>query len=408
MERLIAPWRTLLRRRAFVVLLTCNLLLGLATSFVGPFMSMFGTLEVRMSPLVFSVFMTITSVSAIVIGTYLAHRSDLHYSRRTMLVLGCGAGFVGYAGYAFVRDPLTLTLIGSLVLGIASIVFSQLFAYAREELGRAGIPARELPLYMNVFRLTFALAWTIGPAVAAWVMVKYRYRGMFLVSAGTYLVLIGVVLVFVPALPPNGAVRSLGRLSLREALRRGDLLAHFAAFVLIFLAGTLSMLDLPLLVLGELGGREQQVGIVYSVAPFFELPFMYYVGFLATRGDQTRIIRAGFALAILYYLGLSLVQAPWHVYLVQILSAAVTAVVAGVAISFFQSYLPNYPGSATNIYVSAQRAGSTVAYLVFGPLAAAIGHRSIFLICAASSVAALALLFTRTRRPVATSGAVPA
>jgi SET family sugar efflux transporter-like MFS transporter len=194
-------------------------------------------------------------------------------------------------------------------------------------------------------------------------------------------------------------VKSLGRLSLREALRRGDLLAHFSAFVLIFLAGTLAMLDLPLLVLGELGGREQQVGIVYSVAPFFELPFMYYVGFLATRGDQTRIIRAGFALAILYYLGLSLVQAPWHVYLVQVVGAAVTAVVAGIAISYFQSFLPDYPGSATNIYVSAQRAGSTVAYLLFGPLAAAIGHRAIFLVCVLCSVVALALLFARSRHP---------
>src|SRR5262249_36947941 len=155
-----------------------------------------------------------------------------------------------------------------------------------------------------VFRLTFALAWTVGPAVAAWVMVKYRFRGMFSVSACTYLVLMGVVLAFIPQRAPTGAVHSLGRLSLREALRRSDLLAHFIAFVLIFIAGTLAMLDLPLLVLEELHGREQQVGIVYSVAPVFELPFMYYVGLLATRGDQVRIIRAGFALAVLYYLGL--------------------------------------------------------------------------------------------------------
>ncbi|HVU18665.1 MAG TPA: sugar efflux transporter [Candidatus Didemnitutus sp.] len=398
MERLIAPWRTLFRHRAFVVLLACNLLLGLANSFVGPFMSMFGTLEVRMSPLGFSLFMTITSVSAILAGTFLAHRSDTHYSRRAMLVLGCAAGFIGYVGYAFVRDPILLTVIGSLILAVASIVFSQLFAHAREELARAGIPVREIPLYMNVFRLTFALAWTVGPAVAAWVMVTYRYRGMFLVSACTHLVLMTVVLIFIPARPASGSVKSLGRLSLGEALRRSDLLAHFVAFVLVFVAGTMAMLDLPLLVLGELGGREQQVGIVYSVAPIFELPFMYYVGFLATRGDQTRIIRAGFALAILYYFGLSLVQAPWHVYLVQILSAAVTAVVAGVAISYFQSYMPDYPGSATNIYVSAQRAGSTAAYLAFGPLVAGIGHRAVFLVCTGCSVVALGLLFARARR----------
>lgn len=398
MERLIAPWRTLLGRRDFVVLLACNLLLGLANSFVGPFMSMFGTLEVGMSPLTFSLFMTITSVSSVVIGTWLAHRSDTHYSRRAMLTLGSAAGVVGYISYAFVRNPVALTIIGSAILGVSAIVFSQLFAHAREEMARAKIPSRETPLYMNVFRLTFALAWTVGPAVAAWVMVKFRYRGMFLVAALTHLVLLVVVQLFVPALPPTGAVKSLGRLSLREALQRGHLLVHFAAFVLIFAAGTMSMLNLPLLVLGELHGSEQQVGIVYSVAPVFELPFMYYVGFLATRGDQTRIIRAGFALAIVYYFCLSLVQAPWHVYYVQVISAAVTAVVAGVAISYFQSYLPDYPGSATNIYVSAQRAGSTAAYLSFGPLTSAIGHRSVFYVCAASSAFALVMLFAGPRR----------
>ena len=406
MQRLLAPWRTLLAQQGFVVLLACSLLLGLAYSFVGPFMSMFGTIEVGMSPLVFGGFMTVTSVSAIALSTLLARWSDTHYSRRSMLILGCVTGVAGYAAYAFVRDVLALTLIGSVVLGVSSITFAQLFAHGRELVDRSDIPPRDAPLYMNVFRLFFALAWTAGPAVAAWVMVKYSYRGMFLVAAAVFVALLAIVVLFIPTRPPPG--RAAAGSSLRVALRRPEVLAHFAGFSLVFVAGTMTMMNLPLLVLKSLGGSEQQVGIVYSVAPVFELPFMYYFGVKATRGDQGRLIRLGFALAIFYYAGLSLVRVPWHVYLMQVLSAAVTAIVAGVALTFFQNFLPDQAGTATNLYASAQRVGSTVGYLAFGVLVASVGHRAVFLVCAALCVVALVLLFAFRREPVPAAAAASA
>jgi SET family sugar efflux transporter-like MFS transporter len=397
MQRLLAPWRTIFGRRDFVVLLSCNLLLGLAYSFVGPFMSMFGTIEVGMKPMVFSIFMTITSASAIGLTTLLARWSDTHYSRRAMLVLGCVCGIAGYAAYAFVRDVVWLTVIGSLVLGVSSITFSQLFAHARELIERSDIPVRDTPLYLNVFRLFFALAWTAGPAVAAWVMMTYSFRGMFLVAALVFFFLLLTVLRFIPATPPTPGMVAAARLPLRSALQRGGLRANFAAFVFVFAAGTLAMQNLPLLVLDELGGRQLQVGIIYSIAPVFELPFMYYFGFLATRGDQARLIRLGIGLAIAYYLALTLARAPWHVYPIQILGAAVTAVVAGVAISFFQSFLPDQAGTATNLYATAQRIGSTGAYLVFGGLVDLIGHRGVFVVCATFCAIALTLLSARRR-----------
>lgn len=66
-----------------------------------------------------------------------------------------------------------------------------------------------------------------------------------------------------------------------------------------------------------LGGGERDVGIAYSIAPVFEL----------------------------------------------LLSAAVVAVMSGVAITFFQNFLPNQAGSATNVYSSSARIGATAGYL---------------------------------------------
>ncbi len=392
MQRVLVPARILLAHRDLTVVLVCNLLLGLAFSFVAPFYSMFGTIEVGMSNWTFGVFMTITSVAGIVISTVLARWSDTRFSRRTILLLGCAFGVVGYASFAYVRSVLWLTLIGSVALGIASITFSQLFAYAREAIDRHGVPPEEAPLYMNIYRLALSLAWTTGPAVAAWVMIRYSFKGTFLICASFFFLLMVIVWRYIPARPPSVAA-SAAREPLFRLLRRPDLLCYFSAFVLVFVCSTMGMMNLPLMILHTLRGTQQQVGVAYSVAPFFELPFLLLFGLLASRGSPGPLIRLGVIIAVAYYALLSQVQAPWNIYPVQILSAAMVAIVSGIAITFFQSYIPNQPGTATNLYTNANRVGSTVGYLCFGSLATSLGYRAVFVVCACVCAAAFLLLW---------------
>ncbi len=397
MQRVLAPARTLLAHRDLTVVLVCNLLLGLAFSFVVPFYSMFGTIEVGMSNGTFGLFMTITSVAGIVLSTVLARWSDTRFSRRSILLLGSAFGVAGYAGFAYVRDVFWLTVIGSVALGIASITFSQLFAYAREAIDRHGVPPEEAPLYMNIYRLVLSLAWTIGPAIAAWVMIRYSFKGTFLICASFFLLLLVIVWLYIPSRPPSASA-SAARVPLGDLLRRSDLLCYFSAFVLVFVCVTMGMMNLPLMILHTLGGTQKQVGIAYSVAPVFELPFMLIFGLLATQGSPGPLIRLGVIIAVAYYALLAQVQAPWHIYPLQILSAAMIAVVSGIAITFFQSYIPNQPGTATNLYTNANRVGSTIGYLSFGVLSSSLGYRAVFLVCAGVCAAAFLLLWLSRER----------
>lgn len=381
-----------MQHRSLVVLLGCCLLLGLGYSFVGPFFSLFGTQEARMSPMVFGLFMTVTTLSGISISTILARVSDTRTTRRSMLLLGSVSGVLGYVSFAFVRDPLWLTILGSLLLGLASITFSQLFAHARELLMSSGIPIKDTPLYMNVFRLFMALAWTIGPAVASQVMIRFGFVGTFLGAATCFVMLALAVFFFIPAVPVPGTA-GVVKTSLRESLMRADVLAHFISFVLIFTAGTMCMINVPLMVINVLGGTVEHIGIIYCVAPFFELPFMFWLGLLATRGDQARLIRISVVLAVVYYGLLGVVGAPWHIYPLQILAAAITAVTQGVAITFFQNFLPGQMGTATNLFASAQRTGSMAGYMSFGVLMQVAGHRTIFEVGAGLCAVALVLLW---------------
>jgi SET family sugar efflux transporter-like MFS transporter len=97
-------------------------------------------------------------------------------------------------------------------------------------------------------------------------------------------------------------------------------------------------------------------------------------------------------ISITYYALLTLVTAPWQRYTCQGLSAAATSVISGVAITYFQSHLPDHPGTATNLYSNAQRLGSTAGYFLFVGLAWRFGHRAVFDACTLFAMIALALM----------------
>ncbi|HEX6273222.1 MAG TPA: sugar efflux transporter [Polyangiaceae bacterium] len=380
-------WRTPGLRALFAA----NTVLGMGVSFVMPFMSMFCTLEVGMSLSLFGVFMTVSALAGVAVGTYLSHRSDTHLSRRSVLLIGSFAGALGYLGYAFVREPWLLFLLGAGVLGVASLTFSQLFALAREQIERSNARKSDVPLFMNAFRMAFALAWTVGPAVAAFTLQKFSYAGLFCGASLLYVGVFVLVALFVETAPraatpwgPPAAVTS-------AVLGRRDVLFWFSALTLMLAAHHMSVNNMSLFVLRELGGSEPQVGIIFSLAPIFELPFMLYVGLLATRVRSATLVRGAMLLAAVYYSCLSAVQSPEQIYPLQALSAAIVSVTSGVAITFFQDLVPRQLGAATNVYANAARIGSTSGYLTFGVVAARYGHRGTALVCALFAVTALAL-----------------
>ena len=361
--------------------MACNVIMGLGYSFVMPFLSLFCVEEVGMSLPLFSVFMTVTALANIAIGTVLAHQSDTRLSRRSLLLASTGAAALGYVVYAYARQPWMLFLNAALVLGVASVGFSQLFAHARELIDRSRVAATEAPLYLSTLRTCFSVSWTFGPAVAAFALATFSFTGLFIAAASLHALLFVLVLLFVFT-PPSSRRGKEAPLSVLAILRSSAVWPWFAALALLQAAHTISMSNMSLFIVKELAGAESQVGIVFSLAPLFELPLMLYMGALASRVSSGRLLRVAAGLAVVYYVALTLVGAPWQIYPLQVLSAAIIAVTSGVAIAFFQNKLPQQPGAATNLYSNAVRVGSTSGYLSFGILAGQFGHRGTYAACA--------------------------
>ena len=400
MQNLLALWRLIRRQPSFAGLLAANFALGMAYSFVVPFMSMWGTLKVGMSPLLFGLFMTTTSLSAIVVSTILARWSDSHLARKTLLILGATGGVLGYIGYAFVRDPVLLVIIGSTALAVASVNFSQLFSMVRETFDPAENPGVDTSFLVSVVRVCFSVAWTVGPAIGATMMAAFSYRGVFLGAAALYVLFLLGVLFFVPYRARTADHRNAVRPSVWRVLTRSDILSSFIAFVLVFAAHAMNMMNLPLTVTTVLGGSARDLGIIFGVGPVVEIPLMLWFGHLAARGHQLLLIRTGAAATVAYFFALSLAQEPWHIYLIQVLSGVSFAILTNVTILFYQDLLPNQTGLATTIFSNSSNLGNLVGYFGFGTLVEHVGHRGVFSVCGSVTIVTLViLLFYRHRVP---------
>lgn len=392
--------KLILRQPGFAGLLATTFVLGVGHSFVSPFLSLWGTQEVGMRPVIFGIFMTCTSLSGIVVATSLARWSDTHASRRSMLILGAVGGILGYTGYALIRDPLLLLVIGSTCLALATICFSQVFAHTRERFFAADLPGVPPGFLTSIVRVCFSLAWTAGPSVGAWMMVQLGFRGLFLGAAGLFALFLLGVLRFVPFERRPPRISRVARPPVWRVLVRGDILAVFVAFLCVFAAHTINILNLPLVITEQLGGTGVDVGIAFGVGPAVEIPLMLWFGLLAAKGHQLGLIRMGAAATVLYFLLLLTAREPWHVYPMQALHGLSFAVISNVAIVFFQDLLPGQPGLATTIFTNSASVGNLVGYFGFGALLQPIGHAGLFLVSAGLTAVMLILMLRYRPRAV--------
>lgn len=390
-------------------LLVCNFLLGMATSLALPFMPLWGMQEVGMTPFVFGLFMTATTLSGFVISLSLARWSDLRGTRRPVMILGALGGMCGYIGYAYVRDVALLMLIGCLVVSLIAVNFSQLAAYMREQLALPENAGASPALVMSALRAFFSLAWTMGPAIGAWMVTIWGYEGIFAAAAGLFgAFLLGVLASIPPGQrivqisstassdirPPSSAFRPLTFL-IRH--RHEPILYFFIVFVLVFCAQVMSMMTLPLFVTKTLSGTTHNVGIIFGLAAFMEIPLMLWFAKLADRGHHVALIRIGVILACIYFAVVPFAHAPWHIYPMQMLIAASIAITTNITILFFQDLMPQRKGVATAIYSNTWSIGSLIGYFAFGLLLPVLGHRGLYINSAVvTGFAALLLVLRKT------------
>ncbi|WP_285860237.1 MULTISPECIES: sugar efflux transporter [Paenibacillus] len=379
--------------KQFVILLFINFMIGLSVSFYVPFNSLFSLEEVGMSNLSFGYYMVIGSLSSVLISSIIGSRSDSSTSRKKLLMLAFLFSTIGFIIFAFSRNYYVLLLNSAVIMGVASCGTPQIYAYAKEVLENNSVDQNKIPFLINIFRMSYALSWTCGPALAALLLVKFDFKGVFLIVALLYFLTLIIIMLF---LKQSKLVVSKKARTKVLPLIFGNkkILLTFIAFMFITAAGYINTMNMSQYVIKSLNGSESQVGIIFSVPPLFEIPFMVYFGLLAIKNNVVKLIKIGMIIAVIYYMLLIFVTDVWNIYPIQILSAAYISIIMGVSISYFQGLIPDEPGTTSTLYTNATRLGSLVGYLLFGLITQFLDYRNAYICCVILAALSLVLIYS--------------
>jgi SET family sugar efflux transporter-like MFS transporter len=375
---------------SFKSLVCTNALLGLSFAFIYPFLSLFGTNEVGMSSTKLGYFMTITSLSGIIISTILGKLSDSVISRKWIIIISSFSAFIGYLLFAYIRDYYSLILISVILLGISSSAYPQLFAYARENIEKTNSDVA--PLFINTLRMFFSATWVIGPVVGGIILIQFGFQGLYILISLIFLA-IAVIAIFYLKNDMNRTSEISNENKQKSSnVLTTHIMANFCAFTLLESAGMISLINMPLFVVKTLNGTTSDVGILFGFAALLEIPFMIWFGILAIRYNKSKIIMIGIVVNIVYFILIMFVIEPWHIIPIQILSAISVAILMGIGISYFQDLIPKELGMATTLFSNASRIGSLMGGIISGFAAEFFGYRLVFFSCATMCFVALLLI----------------
>ncbi|MEV4619101.1 sugar efflux transporter [Asanoa sp. NPDC049573] len=378
------------QRSAFPPLLVSVLLLGIADSVVGPYLVLFAANEAGLSPLQVGAFLSLISVSGLVVSSWLGRRYDRSASRWPAVV-AVAAPAAGYLALTATTDYPMVLLIGVGLLGAGLAAFPQLFSLARTHLDRedTSIARRGTPALRSVW----SLAWAVGPMIGAAVLSRQGYDGLLLFTAAAF------SLVAVPLLLIGRTPRTEQPVD-AEADGKGisrTMLVAAGSFTLFHTAMLSGSVVLPLYVTRTLHQGAGDVGLLFTVCALIEIPAALGIMLLPARFPKRPVILVGMALFGVYFLLVAVSSSMPTLIATQLARGVAIATVGTLGITYVQDLAPHATGRATTLFANTLTIGSLVSGVLAGATAQALGYRSALVIC--GLLAALGLVVLVSSRP---------
>jgi SET family sugar efflux transporter-like MFS transporter len=375
----------LARTPSFLPLLSAVLFLALGNAVCGAYLTLYVIDKAHLGPLSLGIFLTVYSLSGMIISTSFGRWFD-HKPSPIPLLLALVMTVSGYMLLSVTTNFYLLLLIAAIPLGTSLAVFPQFFALARGHLDRVGPDTAERGTAM--MRATWSIAWAVGPALGAIVISLSDFSGVFLTAAACVVAAtIIVASARVPALPARDKtileLKSSSR-TIREA--------GFAALSLILfhMAMFMGSIALPVVATHDLGGTKADVGLLFSLCAFLEVPVMLAFVLRPSAAGSRGWISAGFLAFVLYFLTITWSPSVSMLLAAQVLRAVGIGLIAYQGISYMQALMPNQAGTAATLFANTANLGFLFASLTAGGWAQAFGYRSMFL--ASAFLSALGLV----------------
>jgi SET family sugar efflux transporter-like MFS transporter len=389
--------------RRLVPLALVFLSVGLSTAIVMPFLSLFLTTAVHAGPVRLTAFLVVAPLASVLVSTLIGRLSDRYPIRRKLLIGAALAGCTASATTAVVRDYWILLALTVTASAVASTMFPQSFAYAREVLQQE--TSVKAPMAMSSLRTVFSIAWVGGPPLAAFILAAGGFVWVYSTAAAMYAVaaLVGVFVLrdVAPAVPSGPDPTDLP-VADRDAPRLTIWLTA-AGFTLVQCASNLGVQGMPMFVTTDLNGSLEDVGLILGLCAALEIPLMLGFGALAIRVPLRRLILSGAGLGVAYFALVTASTGVWQLAAGQVLNASLIAVVGGLGVTYVQDMLPTQPGRAATVFSNAFPTGAILAGPVLGA-AQHFGPRSAYGAGTVLCLVGLALLASARRAGGAVQG----
>ncbi|GAA0564471.1 sugar efflux transporter [Paractinoplanes ferrugineus] len=381
--------------RRFLPLSLIFIVVGLATSFVGPYLALFLADGLHAGPVATTVFLTVAPISGVVVSWLIGRVSDRRPIRRQLLIGAALAGAAGTALTALFQNYWAVLAVTVTLTAVAGALFPQSFAYARQVL-QQGEPGRAA-FGISALRTVFSAAWVGGPPIAAVVLAAHGFGWTYGLAAALYLVGALLIVGWLPRVPQPAVGVAEVETRGTATVRPRTLLLIIASFTAVTTASTLNVQAMPLFVSDDLGGSIRQAGLVLGVCAAVEIPMMLALGALTTRIPVRRLIFVGVACGVAYHTIVVVTTSVWVLIAAQVLQAMVISSVGALSIAYVQDMMPDHPGRATTMVTNTFPISQIIAAPLFG-LAQHFGFRLAYGMNLALCVVGLLLLLASGRR----------
>lgn len=380
----------------YIILVIGITLIGIGISITRPYLSLFGTDIIHMSPAALGLFMCMNALGSVIASTWLGKMSDTRTPKKDIMLFSAFCSVLGYASFLLLHHYVSLLIASTVLLGFGSAVFPQMFAYARESLTAS--KSGDSTFSLSTLRSFFSLAWVIGPIIGEWALGESHFNRLFMLTAAIFVVVCLLVMFRLHRRPaPN--VRPTQAVAVLTNLKRREVLTACLSFIAVYTTTNMNSMCMPLLLTESLHAPQHVVGWIFSLCAGLEIPIMLGLGAIAYRVGKRVLLLAGSISGTFYFIGVGFAHATWEILSLQLLMATFISISVSIGMSYMQDFMPDALGSATTLYGNTSNIGAMLGSLLGGMIAQAFSFRTVFWCCAALAFISYILLLRIVAHP---------
>ncbi|MBM7653398.1 sugar efflux transporter [Neobacillus cucumis] len=365
--------------KGYSLFVLCLLLVGIGISITMPYLSLYSTEELGMSTGAFGVFMAVSSLSGVVVNSFIAKRSDNGLDRKWIIIVAMLSSALGYGSYLVFHNFYILLIVVTIFNGLGAAAMPQIYASAQESANESKTDDKTFA--MSTLRSLVSLGFLIGPLGGTIILGAFGYKGLFLGTSAIFLIIASLVFLFLQnrkMVQSNNRKRQGADISL---FKTRQIRQPFNAFIFLFAVNAINAINTPLFIVKVLHGTHTDVGLVVSICAGLEIPIMLALGGMGKKISNHALMMIGCVIGVIYFTVLSVSTDSWQIIAAQLLQAIYVAIVMGNGLSYFTELLPNSPGMSATIYSNGSTLGRLVGNLGGGIIAQFIGFRYVNWVC---------------------------